>query len=171
VTNTSTAVNDAVRAIVAKMRARSGYRSCWSSGSGVPVYHSAEAGLMDEQVTRALIIADLGDPSVPQEAGDSQQGVATLGTLHHRDEEAVVRCRSIAVTGDVHDGAVQATWDAAHTTVDDLDAELRADPSLGLVPAYSHLIAMVGAVTGVRPYLGAGVVVEVLFDVRVEARI
>lgn len=174
-TNTSTVVNDAVRAIVAAMRVRIGYRSCWASGTGIPVYHSAEVGLFDEQPTSALVIADPGDPATPQESGDSRQGIATLGTLRHRDEDATIRCRAMAQSGDAVDGTVQAAWDAAHAIVDAVDAELRGPtgigPSLGLVPSYREVTAWVDGVTGVRPILAAGVVVDVYFDVAVRARI
>lgn len=171
-TNTSTAVNDAVRAIVAIMRARTGFRSCWNTtATGVPVYHSAEAGFIDDHPDTGLIIADPGDPQNPDEAGQDRQRMATLGTVHARNEEATIHCRAWAHTGDAHDGAVQSMWDAAVAIVDAVDAELRDDPALGLTPPYSLIMATFDAVTGVRPYVGEGVVVEVLFDIAVDARI
>lgn len=170
-TNTSTVVADAMRALVALMRATSGYRSCWVDGSGIPVYHSAEAGLIGEQPVTSLVIGDLGDLQSIVEAADGTQRMATLGTLRHRTEDVVIRCRATAVTGDSTDGTVQATWDAAVGIVDDVDTLLRATGSLGLVPAYRHVLAVLGGVTGVRPYLGAGVVVDVLFDININARI
>jgi hypothetical protein len=170
-TNTSTAVADAMRALVTLMRATSGYRSCWADGTGVPVYHSAEAGLIGEQPVTSLVIGDLGDLTSVQEAADGTQRLATLGTLRHRDEELTIRCRATAVTGDATDGTTQATWDAAIGIIDDVDTLLRGNGSLGLVPAYRYMQAVLAGVTGVRPYLGSGVIVDVLFDIRVTARI
>lgn len=177
-TNTSTVVNDAVRALVGAMRARTGFRSCWAddpTGLLVPVYHSAEVGLLGDHAVTSLVVADIGDIDAPQEAGDGPQRVATLGTLRHRDEDATIRCRATAVTGDAGDGVVQATWDAATAIADAVDAELRGatgvGPSLGLVPAYRDVTARFAGVTGIRPDLSAGCVVDVLFDVAVRARI
>lgn len=170
--NTSTCLADAMSAIVTSMRATAGYQSCWSTGIGVPVYHSAEAGLIGDHPVTCLIIGDTGDFSgVPDDSGDSSQSLATLGTLRHRSEDAVIRCRAVAVTGDSTDGSIQATWADAVGIVDDVDTMLRGSGSLGLVPAYRSLTAVMAGVSGIRPYLSAGVVVEVLFDIAITARI
>lgn len=175
-THTSTSVPDAIGQIVVLMRARTGYRSPWPAAdgtlpAGVPVYHTLEVGLMDDHTERALIIGDWGDPDAPQEAADGPQRPATLGTLRHRQEDATIRCRAIASSGDVAEGSVQAVWDAAAGIVDDVDTMLRANPSLGLVPAYRHLEAGFGGVTATRPDLSSGPLVEIYFSVDVTARL
>ena len=177
--HTSTAIGDAVAAIVAAMRARAGFRSPWDHDSiGVPVYHSIEVGLHEESVRTVpalLAIGDVGDPESPAESSDSGQRPATLGTTRSREETATIRCRAVAQTGDVGEGVVQAQWDAALDLVDAVDSELRGPsgigPSLGLTPAYRSVHASVSQVTSVLPYLGAGTVVEVLFEIQVTARL
>jgi hypothetical protein len=175
-TNTSTSVNDAIRAIVTLMRAETGYRSPWPAADGtlpdgVSVYHTLEAGLMDDHTERALIIGDWGDPEAPQEAADGPQRPATLGTLRHRQEDAVIRCRVSVSSGDVAEGSVQAVWDAAVAIVDDVDAMLRATGSLGLVPGYRHLEAVFAGVTATQPSLARGPVLDVYFGIAVSARL
>ena len=173
--HTSTALADAMAALVRLMVATPGYRSPWDSGPGIPVCHSAEVGLVEDPVPLVLVIGDTGDPSLPAEAGDSDQRTATLGTLRHRQEDGTIRCRAVAQTGDVGEGVVQAQWDAALDLVDAVDSELRGPsgigPSLGLTPAYRSVHASVSQVTSVLPYLGAGTVVEVLFEIQVTARL
>jgi hypothetical protein len=175
--STSTAISDVVRMIVTRMRGRAGYRSCWEQGDDVAVFHSAEAGLIDDDpvteggLRRLLIIADIGDPNRPAEAGQAKHDVATLGTLHAREETQYVHCRSVASSGDSEDGTVQACWDAAVEVIDGLADELDADSSLGLVPTYREVTARFAGVTGVRPYTTEGVVVEIEFDLEVTARL
>lgn len=170
-TNTSTSINDATRALVTLMRARSGFRSCWARGNGTAVFHSAEIGLFDDQPNRGLIIADADDPARPDEAGQTRQRMATLGTRRARDEDATIHCRSWFTTGDAVDGSVQRCWDGAHAIIDELEALLSDSPNIGLVPTYRDLTCVLEAVTGVRPYSGAGVTVEVFCDLRVNARL
>jgi hypothetical protein len=177
--HTSTAVGDAVSAIVTAMRARAGYRSPWTSGAtGIPVFHSVEVGLSELDVAgseQLLVIADVGDPEQPLEAGSSGFQAVTLGTTRQKEEKATIRCRAIAQTGDVGDGVIQAQWDAALDLVDAVDDELRSltgiGPTLGLSPPYRSLIATVSQVTGVLPHLAGGVVVEVTFDIEVVTRL
>ena len=52
--HTSTSLGDAVAAIVTAMRARTGYRSPWTDGAGIPVYHSVEVGLQALGAREAL---------------------------------------------------------------------------------------------------------------------
>lgn len=178
--HTSTAIGDAVAAIVAAMRARAGYRSPWDASTpGAPVFHSIEVGMQEcaaPQAAQLLVVGDVGDPSTPTESGDSRQERATFGTRRAKTEEATIKCRAVAQTGDVGEGVVQAQWDAALAVVDAVDAELRADPAgigptLGLVPAYQSVTALVSQVTGIRSYLSGGTVVEVAFDIDVTTRL
>lgn len=168
----------AVTAIVTAMRARTGYRSCWAAGDGddVPVYHSAEAGLIGEHPVTSLVIASGEDPLTPREVVDSRQARATYGPPRRRDESGLIRCRATAVSGDVSDGAVQAAWAAAVGIVDDVDDELRGTsgvgPSLGLAPDPLQLmVAVLEGVTGISPWLAGGVVVDVDFSIGITARI
>lgn len=178
--HTSTVVGDAVAAIVTAMRARAGYRSPWVAGApgDVIVYHSAEVGLQALGAAEAallLVVGDTGDPDTPREAGESTQRPATLGTRRARQEDATVRVRAIAQTGDVGEGVVAAQWSAALDILDDLDDELRGPtgvgPSLGLVPTFQSVVAQLAQVTAVRPYVAMGTVVEAWADVEVSARL
>jgi hypothetical protein len=158
------------------MRGRTGYRSCWDVSTGVPVYHSAEIALFDDNTESGLVIAHPGDPNRSGEGGDSNQAMATLGTRRAREEIAIVHCLAWYSTGDSVDGSMQAAWDGAAAIVDEVDAELRGDvagigPSLGLVPAYREVTCQFDAVTGVRPYASTGLVCEMSFDLRITARL
>ena len=55
--------------------------------------------------------------------------------------------------------------------LDDVDAELRAAPTLGLVPTFASVNARVGGLPSIRPFLASGVVTWVEFDVEFSARI
>jgi hypothetical protein len=177
--HTSTVMGDAVAAIVAAMRARTGYRSPWATTPGlVPVYHSIEVGMQELGAGEAallLVIGDVGALDAPQEAGNSGHSWATLGTTRQKQEDAVIRCLAVAQTGDTGEGVVQAQWDAALGLVDDVDDEVRSatgiGPSLGLYPSFRSVVATVEQVRGVRPSLSGGVVVEAPFTIKVTARL
>lgn len=173
-TNTSTVINDAISAIVTAMRATSGYRSCWSAGTTgteVPVYHSIEIAMQSEPTGSALVIGYPGDPSSPGEDARGDQGIATLGTLRHRQETAVIRCLALAQSGDADTTAVQNVWNTATAITDDVDTYLRSAGSLGLVPSYRDVTAYFSGITATRPYVSTGVVLEIDFQITVSARI
>ena len=174
-----------VTALVAKMRARPGYCSPTSAASGIPVYHSVEVGLSSHSPTGPiLVIGWIGDPdTMPTEPGTSGQSIATLGTQHHRAEEGTIACAVIAKTGDaepggdtaVEAGTVGSAMNAVFAVADDLDAVLRADPSLGIVgPTYPDVQALVAYIDGlpaVQPWLNEGIVWRLELSVRFTARI
>lgn len=163
-----------VDALVTTMDARSGYRSAWDStqaGGTILLLDSVEVGLIGDRSGTFLVIAFPGDPDVSAEAGRSGQVVATLGTARRREEEGLVRCLAVDQRGDIGSGIASASRTAALGVVDDVDAELRASPSLGLVPTYAHVQARIGSLPSIRTFLSAGVVTWVEFEVIYSARI
>lgn len=168
----ATAWGVTVDALLARMTGRSGYRSSWVEGVGRPVFDGVDIGLAEDQAGTLLVIAWPGDPDTPAEAGQSGQVVATLGTLRHRQEEGTVRCLAIDQRGDVGPGITAASRAAALSVLDDVDAEVRADPTLGLQPAYQAVVARIGGLPSIRGLLTErGVVTWVEFDVIFSVRI
>lgn len=163
-----------VDALVTTMDARSGYRGAWDSsqaGGTILLLDSVEVGLIGDRIGTFLVIAFPGDPEVSAEAGRSSQVVATLGTARRREEEGTVRCLAVDQRGDVGSGVAAASRAAALGVLDDVDAELRANPTLGLVPMYAHVQARIGGLPSIRTFLASGVVTWVEFDVIFSARI
>lgn len=170
----ATAWGAVVDALVARMDARTGYRSGWDAtqdGGANLVLDSVEAGIIADRIGTFLVIAFPGDPEAEGEAGQSGQVVATMGTARRRQEEGVVRCLAVDQRGDVGPGIASASRTAALSVLDDVDAELRADPALGLVPTFEHMVARIGGLPSIRPFLAAGVVTWVEFDVLFSVRI
>jgi hypothetical protein len=174
--DTSTAVHDVISAVVSGLRAVPGFRSPWATSEGTTVYDTVEVLLSDEAEKSLLIVGWPGRDPVGDangEAADAAQAIATLGTQQHRDEEGLVRCLAVRQTGDheVAQGVVPGLRAACTTTTNAVDTWLRANGSLGLVPAYRELTARFGAVTGFRPYVAAGLVAELEFTIVYRARL
>lgn len=163
--------HDVVKALVALMRAVPGYRDpATLNGVGIPVFHSLEVALTEENPDVLLCIGYIGDPDTPQESGQAGQVVATLGTNHHRQEDGAVRCAVISQTGDLKAaGAVPALFDDAFAIVNDVDTMLRANGALGL--ATPSMVARIGGLPSIRsdPASGGDVIVEfeVIFSTRI----
>ncbi len=174
----ATAWGTVVGALVARMQARTGYRDGWAAsavaGSRM-VLDSVEVGLVADHAGQFLIVGWPGDPDAPAEAGQSGQVVATLGTSRIRQEDGDIHCLAIDQRGDVGPGVVAASRAAALSVLDDVDAELRADPTLGLQGSgpgqLQSLSARIGDLPSIRPFLSAGVVTWVEFTVVFSARI
>lgn len=169
-----------MNALVTLARGMSGYQAPTAAGSLIPVYDSVEVGLTNDIPSTLLVIGWIGDPDdAPTDPGQSTQGIATLGTSHHRTETGTVACMAIARTGDallgtsVTDaGSIGAARAQAFAVIDALDVALRANPSLGLVGAtHSAVVAYIDAITSVQTWLNEGCVVRIEFTVTFTARI
>ena len=171
-----------VTALVAGMRARPGYCAPTSAAEGIRVYHSVEVGLSSESPSGPiLVIGWIGDPDqLPTEPGMSGQTAATIGTRHHREESGSVLCMVIRKVGDaipgsdtaVEAGTVGDAMNAVFQVVDDVDAFLRADASLGLVGSdVSSMVAFIDGLPQIQPWLNEGIVWKVKFQVAFTARI
>ena len=162
------------------MRARAGYQAPTASGTGIPVFDSVEVGLSNDTWPKILVVGWIGDPDdLPDPPGSTSQTIATLGTLRHRTEEGEVRLAAavsygdgLVGTGAADAGTIGAARDEAFAIVNDVDAMVRADPTLGLQGAgYPHLIAYVASVDQIVLWLNEGHKVRVEFTVHFEARI
>lgn len=169
----STAWGDVVTALVTGLRVLPGYRSPWEAGGdGIPVYDSAEYLLTSDLSPTVLVVGHVGDGGALTEAGQAPQRVAVLGTTRGREEEGTVNCLVSASTGDFQPGAVPAVRDAALDVLDAVDAYLRRNPTLGLVPAYRHVEARLDGIPGIRPVPTTdGPEMELDFTVAYSARI
>ena len=170
-------------ALVARMRARTGYCSPVSGAAGIPVYHSVEVGLSSHSPSAGiLVIGWIGDPdSDPTDPGTSGQSAGALSAQHGRDEHGTVVCRAIVHIGDAQlgsdptvAGTVSGVLRQAFAIADDVDAMIRADPSLGLMngnPDLRTLTAYVTEFPVIRPWLNEGIVASLEFTVSFIARI
>jgi hypothetical protein len=164
-----------VDALVAAMRATTGYRSPYSGNSGNTVFDGPEYGLTEEHSETFLVIGWAGDPDSPEDSGQSRQTTGPLAANagRPRDEEGVVNCRAVSQVGDASltDRSVKDVRDAALAVIADVEASLRTDPTLGLVPTLSRMVAEMGGTFTPRQYMNAGAVCEIDFQVTYRARI
>jgi hypothetical protein len=164
-----------VDALVAAMRATTGYRSPYSGNSGNTVFDGPEYGLTEEHSETFLVIGWAGDPDSPEDSGQSRQTTGPLAANagRPRDEEGVVNCRAVSQVGDASltDRSVKDVRDAALAVIADVEASLRSDPTLGLVPTLSRMVAEMGGTFTPRQYMNAGAVCEIDFQVTYRARI
>jgi hypothetical protein len=163
-----------VDALVAAMRATTGYRSPYSGNSGNTVFDGPEYGLTEEHSETFLVIGWAGDPDSPEDSGQSQQTTAALDrTARPREERGTVNCRAVSQVGDasLSDRSVKDVRDAALAVIADVEASLRTDPTLGLVPPLALLVAEMGGTFTPRQYMNAGAVCEIDFQVTYRARI
>ena len=171
----ATAWGAVVDALLTAVAARPGYRSTWdattANATDRVVLDSIEVGQLGDQAGTFLVVAFPGDPALPIEAGQTGQVVATLPNPRTRQEDGLVRCLAVDQRGDVGPGVTSASRVAALSVLDDVDATLRAAPTLGLVPIYASMVVRLGGLPSIRPFLGSGVVTWVEFDVEFSARI
>jgi hypothetical protein len=166
-----------VDALVSTMRAATGYRSPYSGSSGNTVYDGPEYALTDEHADSGtfLVIGWAGDPDSPEDSGQSRQTTGPLAAAagRPRDEEGVVNCKAVSQVGDANlsERSVKDVRDAALAVISDVEASLRTDPTLGLVPTLSRLVAEMGGTFTPRQYMSAGAVCEIEFQVTYRARI
>jgi hypothetical protein len=170
----ATAWGAVLNALYARVLARAEYRSAWDTTHAADnriVFYTTEASLVADRLGTFLILAYPGDPSLPVQGGQTGQVVATLPTPRTRQELGIIRCMAIDQRGDVGPGIAAASLAAALSVLDHVDAELRAAPTLGLVPTFASLDVRVGGLPSIRPTVSAGTVTAVEFDVEFSARI
>jgi hypothetical protein len=172
---TATALDDVLTALVARARTISGFVAPDSATTGIVVYDTIEAALVEDgaDAQRFLVIGYGGDPeAAPGEAGSSAQTLLTVGT-GAREEDGVIGCLAVAQSGDHELGTAAAVRHEAFGIVHALDTYLRTgtNQSLGLVPSYRLVRAWVDRITRLTSYLNEGAVTEVGFDVRFDATV
>ena len=163
-----------VDAAVARMVARSGYRSCWdTTRTGIPVFDCGEAGDTGDSPNASLVIGWPGEDG-EVEPGDAGAVRADVGK-GRRDEDGVVRCLASAWSGDDGRGVMSATRARALAIVADVNAELQATSrALGITSAGSGLQSVevwIGGLPSVRTSVGSGAQVDVMFDLQFTARL
>jgi hypothetical protein len=164
-----------VDALVAAMRATTGYRSPFSGNSGNTVFDGPEYGITEERSQTFLVIGWAGDPDSPEDSGQSRQTTGPLAANagRPRDEEGVINCRAVSQAGDssLRERSMKTVRDDALAAIADVEASLRTDPTLGLVPTLSRMVAEMGGTFTPRQYMNAGAVCEIDFQVTYRARI
>lgn len=89
--------------------------------------------LSGDYMANCVYIGYDGDPSYAEElSSTTQQKWAGIGQ-RKRDEDNVITCAIVTLTGDAMDGW-KATRDAAYSRLEVVGQTLRGDPSLGLTP-------------------------------------
>jgi hypothetical protein len=157
------------------MRATTGYRSPFSGNSGNTVFDGPEYGITEERSQTFLVIGWAGDPDSPEDSGQSRQTTGPLAANagRPRDEEGVINCRAVSQAGDssLRERSMKTVRDDALAAIADVEASLRTDPTLGLVPTLSRMVAEMGGTFTPRQYMNAGAVCEIDFQVTYRARI
>jgi hypothetical protein len=157
------------------MRATTGYRSPYSGSSGITVFDGPEYGLTEEHSESYLVIGWAGDPDSPEDSGQSRQTTGPLAANagRPRDEEGTINCRAVSQIGDASltQRSVKDARDACLAVIATVEAALRTDPTLGLVPTLSRLVAEMGGTFTPKQYANAGIVCEIDFQVTYRARI
>ena len=156
---------EVVDALVATMRATSGYRSPTSTSSGITVYDGPEVLLSGEPAGSFLVIGSTKEVSGADYAGRSGQTSATFGN-RSRDEAGTIVCQAVAQSGDVD---VKAVRDAALAVMGDVEDALRADNGQGVNTGYYCLVEQGDAT--ISQYVTGGAVCEIEFMVTYKARI
>jgi len=155
-----------VRALRTAVAAQPGYRLPGNTAlGGITVYIGAQPkGTTDPG--DYVVIGYVGDG----DAGRWEQAQATMGPARSRDESGEIRCLASAQSGnpdplDALDGAFAA--------LAGVEAAVRADGSLGLVPGLQRLLAQVGGADVITwdTSPSGGHRADVQFTVRYEARI
>jgi hypothetical protein len=155
-----------VDALLEVMRGQPGYRGP-DGAAGVLVLDSTEAWATDLLVGDYLVVG-WSDPDGSVEAGTAEQASATIGKVT-RDEVGWVTCRAVAQPGAVEPKPARDTAFAILATV---EAAVRAAPQLGLVTPRMHAqINPPGRRMSFEPYLAAGSVFAITFDVFYSTRI
>jgi len=169
-----TAMADVMTAVIDGLRGTTGWRDPWDDMTvgGVCVYDTVEP-LMTSQLEDACLIVGLASADDDRQTGSATQAVATLGTGRHREEQGTIACIALSQTGDSGPGIVREMRAAAAQIIADVDVFLRANGSLGLVPQYRNVTAMIGDITSLKAFTtsAAGVVCEIDFTIKYDARL
>lgn len=160
---------DVVNALIALMRATSGYRDPAALGSEIPVFDSFAVGRTEQPVDAYLVIAWAGDPDALEDGGDSGQTIATLGN-NTRDETATVRCRAVAQYG-TGAGPIDpsAARTAAFAIAGAVEALLRTNPTLGITAP--RMLARFGQFESIQQWANEGPCCGLTFTVVYQTRI
>lgn len=174
---------DITHAILAGMRARTGFRAPTTDSTAIPVYHSLEIGFQGESgpaVPVFLVLGWAGDPSLPAESGQTGQKAATLGPSRSREERGTIRGQVTAQTGDkvlsgtdlAEVGTLPWLCSQAFATLAEVEAYARTNERLALSGS-QHTEIWIDSVDSVRPMLAGarGLVVELDFSIGYTARI
>ena len=150
---TATRWPDIVEALVDAMRARPGYRAPGADshdGAGVVVLDGPEVELTEAGTPVALIVGGTIESRDIDDLGEAGQVVVTVGGLQ-RDDSGDIVCQVIAQAGRLEldepgwtepRSTIRTVRRAAFAVVDDVDAVLKADPTLGLpMPTQVNLAA------------------------------
>lgn len=114
---------EVVDALVALLRAETGYRAPLSPGSGVPVYDGPQADSDVLTEPSALVIGW----SPGNDAGEIRLEPRGATAARTRDEASRVRCVAVASSGNM-----KAARDAAFAILATVETVTRTNPDLGL---------------------------------------
>lgn len=168
---TTTAWPQVVDALVAVMRATTGYQAPGATGSGIPVYDGPEMLLSEDRPSVLLVVGWSGDSANLDEPGSAGESSTVMAaTTRPKDEDGKVACRAIAQIGDGEIGGPKSARDLAFAVVDDVRAALRVGAS---APTLGVSTVRWAQITEHRmsQWLNRGPVCQVDFTVSYKARI
>lgn len=172
---TATAHLLVMRAIVAQLRARPGYRDPVATTDDVPVYLGWQVHQHGDVVTDAVVIG-WTDRESPSSIGRTAQDPAAMAASNRpRAEAGEIVCRISASSGDLALTAHEATLVNAYARLDDVDAVIRGavgGPALGLVPGTcSSLVVQLKSIDAVLPGDDNGPTCSIEFTLAYAARV
>lgn len=156
-------------ALVTLARASAGHRDPEARLSGVPVFDGPQYGITADRAGTWLAIGWSGEPDAPEDAGDGEQTIATIGNADRtRDDGGEIRCRAVSQSGDR--AAMKAARDAAFAEMALLETICRTNPTLGLDPSWMRRATVSGRYS-IRQEYAAGPVCTLDFLIEYKARI
>lgn len=155
-----------IDALVAALRATSGYRAPTATTSGIPVFDGPEYGITADRAQTWLCVGWSGDPDAPQDGGEASQVIASLGNVQ-REEAGSIPIRIVSQSGDRD---MQARRLAAFAAMGTVETYVRTTPRLGLDPSWMREAHFAGRYSYRQRY-DSGAVFELDCAVDFRARI
>lgn len=160
-----------VDALLARLRATSGFQGPTGTTTAVRVYDGPEVNNYGDMLTSYLVVGLPADGITSgADSGSFGQKPGPMAANRPMDETGVVHCRAVAQTGDVDSKATRDTAFALLAAVEDTLRVPLDGPTLGLVTGRMVARLAEGNLP-VRQFLASGSVCEIDFDVIYGTRI
>lgn len=156
-------------ALVALARASAGHRDPEALVSGIPVFDGPQYGITSDRAGTWLAIGWSGEPDSPEDAGDGEQAIATIGNAaRSRDDDGEIVCRAVSQSGDRT--GIKIARDAVFAEMALLETICRTNPTLGLDPSWMRYARLTRRYS-IRQEYAAGPVCTLDFFVGYKSRI
>lgn len=161
-----------VDAVLAAMRATTGYKDPSSTATGIPVYDGPEVYLTADTVGSYLVIGYSGTDEEPDSPGSADQTEATSSPLRSKDEMGIITCYACAQSGDnsITNRSVKKVRDQAFAMVAAVEISIRTAPDEGLI-GLGQVRLLQFRNLRVEQWAREGVVCAITFDIQFQSRI